>query len=434
MKRSALNVSFIAGISTLFQIVTQIVVTRIFGAKLNLDIFLAAVALPTVVVSVIYGTLSDTFIPLVKQKKPNQAISYVFSTACGLGIISLVFSIILYLFAKNIVILFFGARDNNFITQTTLYFKYMIFIIPPSPVITIFGSYLYSQKKFILFPFAQLIGTIANLLFIYVFAHQLGVMSLIIGFFISNLIPLPFVFPYKNLNILSLFNFKVSKLAIFDVFMIFISWLPLIISSFALNTGTLIMRSFSANLKEGYIVYVNLASKLFSAGVGVATIGISTIFLPHLVDLLHSKETDRIKRQVFTAKLAAWVVSSAVIAFILLTAPFFMRLILVGGKFSRSNVDHLISIFPYFIVPAIGWGISQIYFQPLIAMRKQHILTILNICAAVLAWLSALLTKKFFGDLNAITVGLTILLFVGIIGAEVLWRIELKKEVAKNQS
>lgn len=90
MKRSALSVSMIVGISTFFQIITQIVVTRIFGAKLNLDIFLAAVALPTIIVSIIYGTLSDSFIPLIKQKKPEEVTKYVLLTALGLGLFTVI--------------------------------------------------------------------------------------------------------------------------------------------------------------------------------------------------------------------------------------------------------------------------------------------------------------------------------------------------------
>jgi hypothetical protein len=51
-KGFAITIIFI--ISTLVQLVSQIVVTRIFGATLTLDTFLAA-AVP-IVVTVIYGT------------------------------------------------------------------------------------------------------------------------------------------------------------------------------------------------------------------------------------------------------------------------------------------------------------------------------------------------------------------------------------------
>ena len=69
MKRSALTITIIVGISTLIQIVTQIVVTQLFGAKFELDVFLAAVVIPTIIVSTIYSTLADIIIPLFSLRQ-----------------------------------------------------------------------------------------------------------------------------------------------------------------------------------------------------------------------------------------------------------------------------------------------------------------------------------------------------------------------------
>jgi len=90
-------------------------------------------------------------------------------------------------------------------------------------------------------------------------------------------------------------------------------------------------------------------------------------------------------------------------------------------------VDLLISLFPYFIIPGVGWGISQIFFQPIIAIGKQHILTLVNVLAVGLSWISATIAYRHFGAMMAISVGLIVLSFTGIIGAEIIWRIESKK-------
>lgn len=428
MKKSAAFVSIIAGVSIFVQVIGQIIITRIFGAKVELDIFLAAVALPTVIVSAVYGTLSDTIIPLLKQQKTDDKETYIISTAVVLGSISIVVSLILIFFSKEITMLFYGTQKGRFIEETAYYMKYLMLSLPLALVNTVFGAYLYSKKKFIIFPFAQLVGSIINLGIVYIFGPSLGVISLIIGFFASLIIQLPFILPPFKLS--NFITFKPSYIQTFKVSnlpTLLLSWLPLIISSFAMRTDILVTRSLAASLPEGYIVYVNLASKLFAASVGVMTIGIQTIFLPHLVDVIYSKQTNNIQRQVTKAKAAAWIVSIVVVGGIMLVAPYFMRLLLVGGKFTHANVEILISIFPYFIVPALGWGVSQIYFQPLIALRKQHLLLCLNIIAALLAWISSSLTHNIFGPLPAISVELIVILFTGIIGSEILWQKELKK-------
>lgn len=411
-------ISIIVGISTLIQTVSQIVVTRIFGAKFELDVFLAAVVLPTIIVSTIYSTLSDVIIPLLKHEKREDVPSYILSAALYLGLIGLGVAIILSMFSKEIAVLLYGTQKGAFIVQTAFYLKYLLYSIPFALVNVVFGSYLYSQKKFILFPFVQLLGTMLGLGLTIWLAPIMGIMSLIVAFFASLLIQLPLIFP--NPRSLSL-SFKKAGVGI-----LLLSWIPLIISAFAVRSDNLIMRSFSSHLPEGYIVYVNLVSKLFAAAVGIMTIGIQIIFLPHLVDLIHSNEIKRIKSQVAKAKLAAWAVSTGVILGTFIVAPFLMRLVLVGGKFTAYDVEKLISIFPYFIVPALGWGVSQIYFQPLIALRKQHQLAVLNVGAVILAWPTATLVSKAYGDLYAITAGLIVLLFTGIIGAEILWTRERK--------
>jgi len=418
MKRSALTITIIVGISTLIQIITQIVVTQLFGAKFKLDVFLAAVVIPTIIVSTVYSTLSDVLIPLLKHEKKKDIPSYILSTAVYLGSIGIVLAIILNLFSRDVVVLLYGARNSNFINLTTVYLKYMSYSIPLALINVVFGSYLYSQKKFIGFPAVQLLGTILGLGLTVWLAPTMGIMSLIIAFFASLIIQFPFIFP--NVKKVSL-TFRGSKIGL-----LLLSWIPLIISAFAVRSDNLIMRSFSSHLAEGYIVYVNLAAKLFAAAVGIMTIGIQTVFLPHLVDLIHSKKLEKIQTQVLKAKFAAWIVSVGVIGFILVVAPFFMRLILVGGKFSSSDVEKLIAIFPYFIIPALGWGVSQIYFQPLIALRKQHQLAFLNVGALLVAWPIATIVSNSYGDLYAITAGLIVLLFTGIIGAEILWTRERK--------
>jgi hypothetical protein len=77
---------------------------------------------------------------------------------------------------------------------------------------------------------------------------------------------------------------------------------------------------------------------------------------------------------------------------------------------------------PLFILPAIGWGINSIFFQPLLALKKQFQVGVINVIALVLGWGGGYMVKMYVGPTQGITVGLTILLFSGIIGSEILWQ------------
>lgn len=431
MKKSALIITIINGLVTAVQIVGQIIIARLFGARAELDAFVSAVTIPTILTTVVASTLNDAFLPILKKKQlkdEGKANEYFFRIAFVLGVATLGLAFILDAFSGQLTSALFGARGSEFVQTTDQLMRYMLYTIPFTVVGTFSNSYLYSKKKFFLPSIGYLLSSILNLALIFALSPSLGIASMVVGFIAAIILQIFIVFPYgvayQIASALKAINFrKISG----EVFALCIAWLPLIISSLVLRFDNVLARSFSARLPEGYIVYVNLATKLFAGLVGIMTIGIQTVFFPHLIELVQSNNVGRAVLQVKKAKLYGTVLTLSAIFTILVFAPFFMRLLLTGGKFSGQNVETLISLFPYFVIPAIGWGVSQIFFQPVIAIGKQYLLTVVNIIAVALSWLGAEIAYKLFDGLTAISVGLIVLTLTGIIGAEIIWQTEKKK-------
>ena len=430
MKKSALTITLINGLVTAIQIVGQIVVARLFGAKLQLDAFVSAVTIPTILTTVIAATLSDAFLPILKKKQidnEDAANKYFFRIAFIISIIVLILTAGIDLFSVQLLNTLFGVRGPGFVTLTGTLMKYMVYTLPFTVLGTFSNAYLYSKKQFFLPSIAYLLGSILNLAIIILLSPVIGIVSMVVGFIVAVIVQFFIVFPYRIrsyiLSSIKTINLKNMRL---ELSRLFVSWLPLIITILLLRFDTVLARSFSARLPEGYIVYVNLVAKLFGGLVGIMTIGIQTVFFPHLVELIHTHNFEKAKLQVNKAKLYGFILTLGTIFAIVFTAPFFMRLLLTGGKFSAKNVDLLISLFPYFIIPSLGWGIGQIFFQPIIAIGKQHILTFVNIGAVCLSWISATYAYGQFGGMMAISVGLIVLTFTGIIGAEIIWRKQFK--------
>ncbi|HEX9063142.1 MAG TPA: lipid II flippase MurJ, partial [Clostridia bacterium] len=108
MKRKSIELTFIFGFITLVQLISQIVIVRLFGASLQYDAFLAAVALPTVMVAVVYGTLNDAFLPIFAHKnkesesESKKYFSESITTLFTLGILFSFAVYILVLLSKNL--------------------------------------------------------------------------------------------------------------------------------------------------------------------------------------------------------------------------------------------------------------------------------------------------------------------------------------------
>jgi len=430
MKRSALTITIINGLVTAIQIVGQIVVARLFGAKIELDSFVSAVTIPTILTTVIAATLSDAFLPILKKKQidnEENANKYFFRIAFIISIIVLIITFGIDLFSTKLLTAMFGVRGPAFILMTDTLMKYMIYTLPFTVIGTFSNAYLYSKKQFFLPSIAYFLGSVINLTLIIILSPIIGIASMVVGFITAIILQFFLVFPYKISSYILTSIKSINKKNIKqEMKFLFSSWAPLIISNLILGFGAILARYFSARLPEGYIVYVNLVIKLFAGLVGIMTIGIQTVFFPHLVELIHTNNFERAKLQVNKAKLYGFILTIGTVFIIIFIAPFFMRLLLTGGKFSSHNVDLLILLFPYFIIPGVGWGISQIFFQPIIAIGKQHILTLVNVLAVGLSWISATIAYRHFGAMMAISVGLIVLSFTGIIGAEIIWRKNFK--------
>lgn len=421
MIKKGIAVTAIFGISTLIQLVSQIVITRIFGASISLDTFLAAVALPTLLVTVIYGTLSDAFLPLYNEKHAEdeaKAISYLISHIFILGFISFLLTLVLGFLSQPISQLLYGARGETFVKEVAIEMQYMFYAVPLAIVATLFGSYYYTQKKFLRFPVAQLVGSVANIALIVLLTKQLGAWALVVAFVVNIFFQIVLVLP-KNLSSVKFDFHSLSPLLL--------AWLPLIVGNIALRSDTLLIRSFGAGLSEGYLVYLNLVSKIFSLATGVMTIGIQVLLLPHLVEYLHKKEFDTAIATIKKAKISAIGISVFVTIVLMLLSPLLINFLFIGGKFSSQDAEITVSMLPLFALPAIGWGIMSVFFQPLIALKKQLYVGIINIVALALAWVTASMIAGIFGPLAAIAVGLIVLLFSAIGMAEFVWQKSKKK-------
>jgi len=420
MYKKSLIVTTIFVISTFIQLVSQIVITRIFGASLELDIFLAAVAIPSIVVTVVFGTLNNVLIPILGErqaKDPKQYENYFISLLFTLGILSLMVSIVVALFSFPLSNLLYPGKDSQFINIVSQQMSVLFFSIPFAVIATTLGAYYYVKKHFYQFPVAQLFGSISNLCIIIVLYSIAGIWALITGFIINLIFQIFFVIPKRV---------SFAHVKLINVKIIIFAWIPLIVGQFMLRSDTIIIRSYASYLPTGYIVYLNLISKIFSIATSVMTIGIQVLLLPHLVEYFAKKKYIEAIQAVNKAKIISIGLSIVIALSISLMGPLAIDILFKGGKFTTEDVEITSSLIPIFILPAIGWGISGVFFQPLLALKKYSTIGIISTISFLFALLSSFVTNQLFGSLYAISVGLIVLLFTGIIGSEIIWQIHKK--------
>jgi len=425
IKKSAI-ITIIFIFNAFIQLINQIAVTRIFGAQISLEIFLAAVALPTTIVSTIYSTLNDAFLPLYGEKRAKNkelADKYFLANLLFLIFISFVITLIMVFFSKQISFTLYKGRGWTFVNSVALQMSYMFFSLPLAVCATLFGTYYYTHKKFIRFPLAQAVGNLTNFFLILLLSPFMGVWALVFAFVVNIFFQILLVLPsFKH------FEFNLPKFKRLEIRNLLTAWIPLIVGYSTFRSEAIMIRSLAAHLPTGYMVYLNLITKIFTLATGVMTIGIQILLLPHLVEYFENKHL-RLKgiALVNKAKIVAVGVSVVVAVSVILIAPIIVNLLFIGGKFSKQDAMITNSLFPLFLIPSIGWGTYGVFFQPLLALKKQLPLAIICLTSLVLGWGIGNLISDYFGPLVGISCGLIILLFTGIIGSEILWQYYKKK-------
>jgi putative peptidoglycan lipid II flippase len=326
---------------------------------------------------------------------------------------SLLGNAVFYFLAQPLSALLFSGRGEGFARDSATMMNYLMMTLPFAIIATGCGTYYYARKHFLRFPFAQAIGNIINLTLIVLMAPTIGIWSLVIASILAIATQIIIMYPVKLIQVPSHFH---------SVMHLVMIWIPLIISNFAMRSDTLIIRSFGSNLPEGNLVYLNLATRIFALASGVITIGIQVLLLPHLVEYFAQKEYAAAFRMVTRSKMIGIGLSFLASFAVLITAPFILYAFFVGGSFRTEDARATIELMPLFVLPAIGWGIFSIFFQPLIALGKTIQVGMLSGFSFVCAWLTATIIQTTLGPLQGIVAGLIVLVFTGIIGSELLWQ------------
>ena len=203
--------------------------------------------------------------------------------------------------------------------------------------------------------------------------------------------------------------------------------MPLIIGITALKSDAILIRSFSARMPSEFIVYHNLISKLCSLSAGLLTIGLQVTLLPNLIESIARKDYQRSVLLVKKAKIITLSLSAALAVLVYFMAPLVIKVLFVGGKFSVRDYEIAISLLPYYIVPMLGWGIVSIYVQPLYALKKHLHVGVIGLSFLFLGWLSSTVIQTVSPTSYAICVGLSVLLLGTSLGADLIWKINIKK-------
>jgi putative peptidoglycan lipid II flippase len=337
--RAALIILAATLLGRLLGLVRDIVVAYFFGAQADTDAFFLAYRIPYLLVLMVAGALTATFVPLFSYRLATGRKKEAWELSVNMGniicVVLIVVTVVLILLAPWIIPLVgFGFGPATADKAVFLFRILMIGFVFEGLTGLVIGM-LNSLRRFALAAFAPAVGTVVTLVITVVFARSLGITALAIGSVIGWVAGLFVLFPgLRDQGIRYRPRIDWHDPAVREVGAMV--W-PILIGSAVGKVSIFSDQILGSMLEVGSISSLSYAEKLFQLPLGLFVAGITVPIFPLLSEQVAANAPDRVKATVgFSMRLMGFLMVPATVGIILLRYPI-IGLILEHGKFTAAD-------------------------------------------------------------------------------------------------
>ncbi len=280
--KSTIIVTILNGVGLCLGFLSNLVIAAKFGAGREMDIYLAATALPLFVTSILSGSLSMTFIPVFAEYR-NKDISEtwkIVSTFINISVITTsILTFIGIFFANSIMKLLAPGFTGEKIAVSANLLCWLMPTIILAVINELMSSVYYSNNSFVIPLFNKIINPLITMIYVLIFSFSLSTKSLVFAsltamFIQTLLLGIGFV---RNKEFFYSFILKYKHPAVLKIIKLM---LPLIVGMIIYRAIPLFDRFIASSLPDGSISYLGYSSKIYFLLTGIITSGISLSLFP----------------------------------------------------------------------------------------------------------------------------------------------------------
>ncbi|AKN32505.1 membrane protein [Clostridium carboxidivorans P7] len=362
IKKSILVMVFII-LGKVLALVRDSLIAAKFGANYTTDIYNFALGIVYLLTTISYG-LTTTFIPVHTEHLQKSAKKirdkFVNNVINVSSIVTIVVTIILIIFTKNIIYIFahdFVNNPNVFkmsVEMTRIMLLSLIFVSLQSIVTGV----LQCHNEFYEPAAMAFVSNAVYIIYLIFLTARYGIkgfaVATVIGFFAQFIINVP---KYKKLGYKyqGYINFKDSEML--NMFKLMI---PVIISTSLIQLNVFVNRSFAINIFSGAATILDCANKINTLAYEVFAIGIAMIVYPTMSELAAREDKTEYKIAVKRAiNIIVLIMVPAAVAIAVLRQPL-ISIIFKRGAFTSSAAKLTSSALLFYCPAMIFYGIRDI--------------------------------------------------------------------------
>jgi putative peptidoglycan lipid II flippase len=379
--KSSLIVTIFTVLGLGFSFLSSVVIAANFGAGRDMDVFLAATALPFFITAILSSSLNFTFIPVFAEyraKAPSEIWKVVNSfinlntaiaaAACALGIA----------FAVPLMKMIAPGFDADKLARSAELLRWLFPVIIFTVINELLASVYYSNQRFVIPSLNKIIGPALTISYVIAFHNSLSTKSIVLAMLTSSFIQaavLIFGFAKSGEFCYSLtLDYKHP-----GVRKILRLMTPLVLGMLIYKAVPLFDAFFLSGLPNGSISHIGYAAKLTGAIFPVIASGISVSIFPAMSRYAAENDLDALKG----------VLSKGVRMIFFLAAPFLMILTLYGrpvvrliferGAFTPADTTAVYCAFAVYLLSLPASAAGTVVSQAFYAIQENRIIFLIGV-------------------------------------------------------
>jgi putative peptidoglycan lipid II flippase len=349
----------------------EVVNARYFGTQVEMDAFLAAVTIPTILFGVFNGALVSALVPVFSEfvaRGDEKGASYLASTVFNLLAIALtILAVLGWVCAPYYVPVVAHGFPPGQLRLTIDMTRCLMPSIVATSLAGVVSAMLNARHRFSATAFSGIAINVVTIGMVLGFTESLGIFSLVLGTALGLvaqlLVQMPEVVRSKMYRpVIDVHHPGLKRI-----------WQmlgPIVVGSAAGQMAIFFDRHFASTLSPGYISGMNYAAKLVGFPQQIFAAAIATVIFPLLASQFASANRAGIRRSVVMGlRLVNFITIPAVFAFITLAHPM-ISVLFQRGQFTESATDLCAGLLPYSAIGLVGLAACVVLTRCCFACRE----------------------------------------------------------------
>ncbi len=375
----------------------EVVNARFFGTQSDMDAFLAAATIPTILFGVFNGALVTALVPVFSEyvaRGEDESAWRLGSTV--FNVLALTLSVLAvggWVFAPAYVPVIAHGFSHGQLAITIRMTRWLMPSVVATSLAGVASAMLNARQRFSATAIQGIAINLVTIGTVLALTHRMGIFALVLGTTLGLTAQLVVQFPAIVRGKMYRFVVDLRHPGLARIWLVLG---PIVVGSAAGQLAIFFDRHFASTLSPGYIAGMNYANKLVGFPQQIFAAAIATVIFPLLASQFASEDRTGIRRSVLTGlRLVNFITVPAVFALIVLGHPIVAALF-QRGAFEASATDLCAGLLPYSAIGLVGLAANVVLSRCAFACNETRWTVAISIFTVVLnvvlslAWLQPL--------------------------------------------